>query len=158
MWWFYSALASHTVEPVPPPLLALVQSSWFVAHLHHTRLRHYTHVRWASSESLQQKITLERVKRQPHQHVAQIYMSEKGGMWCSKFQCTTLTSRAHGWARHWRSMRGARSQEPPGSGQIYVRILGMFKTLNSQCITSVAPESQTRKHPNNHLARIYIMT
>ena len=28
-------------------------------------------------------------------------------------------------------MGGARSQEPPGSGQIYVGILGMFKTLNT---------------------------
>ena len=36
--------------------------------------------------------------------------------------------------------------------------IGMFKTLNTQCITLVAPASQTRKHPNNHLARIYIMT
>ena len=51
----------------------------------------------------------------------------------------------------------ARSQEPPGSGQIYVRILGMFKTLNTQSITLVAPASQTRNHGNNHLARIYIM-
>lgn len=50
------------------------------------------------------------------------------------------------------------SQEPPRSGQIYVRILGMFKTLNTQCITLVTPAAQTRKHPNNHLARIYIMT
>ena len=119
----YSALVSHT-------------------------LRYYTCIRWASSESLQQKITLERVRRQPHQHVAQIYMSEKGGLWCSKFQCKTLTARSHGWVRRWRSMRGARSQEPPGSGQIYVGILGvMFKSLNTQCTTLVAPASQTRKHP-----------
>ena len=50
----------------------------------------------------------------------------------------------HGWARRRRSMRGARSQEPPGSGQIYVGILGMmFKTLKIQFTTLVAPASQT---------------
>ena len=67
-WWFYSALASHTIKPVPPPfaracavvvisahlhrtrlsqylhlnLLALARSWWFTSHLYRTRFRYYT--------------------------------------------------------------------------------------------------------------------